>query len=419
MILLIFTILTILMLIIIDIKMFKSELFYPFILLKVSMVGPLIIYLLFYESYQLSFSELTAFLLIAISLLITFTHVIANKIRFYSSLIKPEYNITRFHILIITILFVIVIVINYLDLVRLASYTGYTGGLERIIQFARLAVNGLGISRSRFSTYGTLIARTITYVIIYISIYRTSTNLKTTKLTVIPILLYLVIVITTTGRNEFIYLIVYILFLLLLFKNKHQKMRTSKVYFNVFLILIIGSFIFYLIGFLSGKSGLQSFLGTIFVYGGSSIYGLNNYLLNFRYNSENFGIETLGNFYQLLNMFGANLRYSEKVPLEFIHHYHYFGTNIYTSFRRYLNDFNYIGLGFMIVSITTFYTIFFNYVKRDKRLMSTVLLGSIYYPLIEIAIEERFLNNIIGTTTLYTIIVLIILNRIFKIKEKK
>jgi oligosaccharide repeat unit polymerase len=128
-----------------------------------------------------------------------------------------------------------------------------------------------------------------------------------------------------------------------------------KVAFG-FLIFIV---IFTFLGLLSGKVSNDSIVDSIYLYAGSPIIALNQYLGSPTHNNI-FGYESFTGVRELLNRFFPSINPGLYfLPSIRIGNNVY--TNIYTSFRSFIADFGYVGLLSIQFLIGLVYTIFTRY----------------------------------------------------------
>lgn len=241
----------------------------------------------------------------------------------------------------------------------------------------------------------------------------------------IPIALYLIIETISSNRIGYIYLIIvfFVLFYILLKQKFNWKKKFTIRIFKYSIIAIIIIFLgFYLLGFLTGKSN-NNFWNMISLYTGSSIPALNLFLNNFEYDIANFGSETLFGFTNLIKSFGfENDFITNNRILDFVHIGDMpYRTNIYTSLRRLINDYNYFGM-LIIQFLTGFiYTTIYSYI-RFKKNNNLIFLSLLYSYMIRYLIlsftDERIMVNFLTSTTVIQIFLFWFLIKISEIKIK-
>ncbi|MBT2731068.1 O-antigen polymerase [Carnobacterium sp. ISL-102] len=236
------------------------------------------------------------------------------------------------------------------------------------------------------------------------------------KKNILPIIIFFVTSALSSGRMDILYLLISIVTIsYIVYQNKTTwKLNFSIKMFNKIIFAILMFFaIFYLLGFLTGKSNENSFYYTISLYVGSSIAALDYFLNSFEYNTNNFGNETLIGINNLLELIGINVNFANERILDFVH----LGnmpsrTNIYTSYRRVINDYGYIGMLVYQFLVGFFYSIFYQKIKK-KRWKNQKFGILLYVYLLRYLIfsftEERILINVFTTTTIIQLLVFLFL----------
>jgi len=138
---------------------------------------------------------------------------------------------------------------------------------------------------------------------------------------------------------------------------------------------------------------------------------LDNYYNNFNYDFSYFGSETLTNEDNFLRIIFNIKPKNKDVKYTYIGETGY-KTNIYTNIRPLLNDYNYFGL-FFIQFLTGFlYSMLYIKMKIAKQQNYLILIYSYFLNyLIFSVIAERVINLIPTYTTLFSVILFIILLR--------
>lgn len=236
----------------------------------------------------------------------------------------------------------------------------------------------------------------------------------------IPVGIYLISSILSSGRMNILYLFATII--IFSYISYHQKNGWNlKFNINIVKKFIIAGMIslglFYLLGYLTGKSNVHGFYYTISLYIGSPIAALSNYLENFQYSFSDFGNETLIGVNNILEIIGIDLAVADQRILDFVH----LGnmpsrTNIYTSFRRVINDYGYFGMLMYQFLLGLILTTMYQKIKRFK--WKNIKFGIIMYSylfryFIFQFVDERILMNIFSLTTMAQITVFWLLLRYF------
>lgn len=417
---------SLLLLLLVALVINKGEVLTPWVILcAVYTIGSFIV-VLNNQNWEVSLSALTVFVIIVglvsfgIGALFSKQTILVRNSWKNQNVTKENLNNLRpiqvplLIILLISLFFSILLFLNFHQAYQLSLLGGNPGGYELMLKYARRAINYHGYSRDGLLNYGNVFCRATSYVLVYIFLYNSiyfKQNLRN-YINLIPVIIYIGITILTTGRNELLYLVITSLIiwgLLYRKKNNFDSENNIKLVFRLILVTLMFLFCFYQLGSLTGKSQISSLFDTISRYLGSSIVALDIYLTSPRNltNTEYFGGETLYGFYRVLKTLGFNTDgFDFNVAREFV--YGSFGlTNIYTALRRYINDFGYFGMIVIQFLLGFFYTKWFMRVRRTNSTdKSIIFYATFFYPIVESVVEERFLSNILTTTTIYLVILI-------------
>ncbi len=335
-----------------------------------------------------------------------------------------EIKVPSFKImLIINIILSILLYKYFREIYKLSLIGGNPGGYNLMLFYAReaqLKFNNV----NRVLTYAIYFVKSISYVCLFIlsynSIYK---KFKIKNLVLVtPTLIYLGFIILSTGRTEFIYLLVFILVMFFtLYQQKYSfdSKLTKKIIIYGILILLLFFVIFSLVGLLTGKTQSRSIFEMISIYVGSSIPALDIYINSPIIPNTYFGENTLIPFYKILRVLGY-----EKGPLiypasEFL----FFGgiaTNIYTAIRKYYQDFGIVGLNLITFLLGCFYGIFFHYSSYKKNnFFCMILYSNLCYPIFMFVIEDLFLTGFFPTGIIYNFVALGVTYYLLVYKNRK
>lgn len=231
------------------------------------------------------------------------------------------------------------------------------------------------------------------------------------KLLLVPIL-YILVSLLTSGRNYFLEYIVYVYVTYFLLAKKKKHFTPIKVLgFIAKIVLSLAGVlvIFVLLANLVGRNTSHSFFTQISVYLGGPLISFSEYFNSFdKGSNQYFGQESLVGVYQFLDMLGIT---DAKLirHLEFIQFGDNWG-NVYTAFRRYINDFGIIGCCVVVFAISFLYEIIYQIVINKPFLMfGTFLLAMFMYPMAMMIIDDLLLSRVLSINTVleigYSIIV--------------
>lgn len=208
---------------------------------------------------------------------------------------------------------------------------------------------------------------------------------------------YFILILLTSGRAGFMsYLCAtfFMIFVVLLNKNKNSKEVIFKFIKYGFLFAFAFIVIFWLAGYLTGKSQNYGFFDTLSKYVGSSIAGLNDHLVNREPKTD---FQTFYGVKTFLNRFGFNIPIPEmyKDGITFPNNS---GTNLYTAIWIYYNDFGWFGVIFLNIIFGFVVTLFENFAKRSGNDIWKIIYGYYGYFLIRQIFAEDFFSYMLTTT---------------------
>lgn len=337
---------------------------------------------------------------------------------------KVKFIITRKQVFIVSTFMLYIAYLYYRYTYNLSLIGGNPGGLLNMLSYARLVnVDNENFERIGFVLkYGHYFSRAYTYYIIYCIIHNHFTfyGKKTPIFQFIPVILYIVQAILTTGRTQIMYLVIYIFMLMVI----NLKIRSNWSNINDFkiikrgiiaVLIILSSFWIIDISLRGSIYGnTRGIFSTFSKYISSSLIALDNFLNN-PIRDDYFGKETLYNFYSLLNRVGLNFEVYSS-PLEFTT-FSGVSTNIYTALRRYIHDFGIVGMVIIQFTLGSVYSYSFKSIKYRKRIgKGLIFYCMMIYPVFFSFIEERFFTNILSLPTLTIVIFISLLWKFKKIQ---
>lgn len=403
---------------------FKNVLNPCFILCSIFIVS-IFFFSLKRNEWRVDLTIKTVVLIITSIIVFTFGGMLSQKI-FYKKIkykkikIKNLILINRF--IIAVILSTIIFILFFKETYRLSLIGGNLEGYKAMLYYARHTILSQLGSTSYLLSIGIFYVKGVVYIIIFFLSKKIIAKKYRKKdiIYIIPIIEYIGIIILSTGRTEFIYLLIYIfnIYCILLQQNNNWKLKLNlKILILGVVLLLLFFLLFIIVGYLGGRVQTNRIIDTLSVYTGSSIAALEKYLSCFKFELEYFGEHTLAIVYKILLKLGYNVPQNYG-PYEFVS-LNTTSTNIYTALRRYIEDYNIIGMYFILFILGIIYNIFFYkacYKKNNN--LPLIFYSAFIYPVYEFSIEERFLTGILTTGTIYTII-FIIFNYYYLFKKIK
>lgn len=299
--------------------------------------------------------------------------------------------------------------VTYLDYIDVVKFVGKSGlGIMALSVMARdnFYADKEMIQHSSFVLQGIYASRALAYIYMYVICYNKFLKKESYSiLYYIPLSLYFIQIVLSTGRSEFIYFF-YGFFVLGYILQKTRVgwgKRNDKMYLKY---LLGGSFLFFSIfSYIASlrNEGESDIIETIGHYVASSLPAFDQYLEKngIEANSTFWGEQTQVLYYSILNSLGVS---SEKpvYTMEPITLKNGDYTNIYTCLCRYIHDYGLLGCLFILFFLGFLYSKMFYSLKNscayDYKLIWYSFLS---YPLTEFAIEERFFSNMLAARSFY------------------
>ena len=336
-------------------------------------------------------------------------------------LLKINIKIPELYINSMLFFSIISFILYFKNIYELAILGGNSQGIGKMLIYARHTIlSNLG----RISYYLSIALFIIKSFILILTYEMIKSNIVEKKILYIKrkffmICIYIGIMVLSTGRTEFIYYIVYILNVYsVLYFQKHnwnikinyKILKLGVLSFTTFLI------IFSLAGYLTNKTQQKKIFEMISIYVGSSIPALELFLEKFDRPSNYFGSHTLAIIYKLLKKINFDVPQLYG-PCEIVWFNEKVATNVYTALKRYIEDYNIIGLFVIMFILGYLYTLLFKkccYKKNND--FKLIIYSVLCYPLYEISIEERTLTTIFTTGTIYIFVFTYYFYKKFKIR---
>lgn len=294
------------------------------------------------------------------------------------------------------------------------TYTNYILFMEELRPILQNNEANIGIFPIQMLAFCKVIAYGFSYVFIWNLI---AYNKLERKILIIPVL-YLLVSLLTSGRNYFLeYVIyVYVAYFLMAKKKIHfTPGKTIKLIIKIVFVLIGVLVTFVLLANIVGRNTNHSLFTQVSVYLGGPLISFCEYFNQFKAgNNVYFGQESLIGWYQFLDLIGVT---DAKLVrhLEFIQFGDNWG-NVYTSFRRYINDFGVIGCCLVVICISFFYEAIYKVVSHKPFLLfGSFLFLMFMYPVPMMVVDDLLLSRVLSINTFleigYSIVVFYFLVR--------
>lgn len=376
----------------------NKDLLSPSFLLKAVFLLGTLLSILGNKNWNVSISPL---LIIVVTMSLVSFYIgekfIRNKVKIYSNDTYKGFKISSLFLFLFIILGIFILYIYLNKINTISNDFGYIGIGNRYNYFRMAMLTGnysLGLVFSMFL----LFFQGIGYIAIF-NLIRGKIKSKLQKILYF-IIIFLVIISMVLGssRDGFIFLIVYI-YVIYIFTKRLKTSHIILISIISILVLFLG---FVALGIFTGKSNFSVFFETIYLYGGSSLVGLSEFLKKGLIQSNNFGYESFIGIRDLINRFFPNFSIGNYI-LEFTFFPDGTATNIYTAYRAFLVDFGWIGLILInvILGMIMSYLRMFTASKSMHRELFIVLYAYYMGQLLYMLFTPNITNGILSITQIF------------------
>lgn len=313
--------------------------------------------------------------------------------------------IPRYVTVCVIIMMAIVTYLQYKDTLTLVGSRGLGIIALSLATRESIYMEDLSIDHSALVWQGLYASKAVVYIYLLVILHQKIYFKKSIwDIKIIPIIIYIVQILLSTGRSEFIYLTYAILFYLYYFKKQKNKwsLNDDKFFFKYGIIGLAGFMAVFLYIANLRNEGSVDVTRTISEYVGSPIYAYDNYL------NENGIMATSSYFgeYTMLFLYsiGRALKLTTLAGVDTLPPVSLPGaeTNIYTCLFRYTHDYGIIIMLVIVFFIGYFYSKIFKKIKSSVMNYKMIALYTfLSYPLVEFTIEERFMTTLISARTIF------------------
>lgn len=256
-----------------------------------------------------------------------------------------EIVIKRKRVNAIIIFDIVLIILIYLTIYRVASSEASIFDFPNTISnYRNYSVRNPMYSLPSYIVYGSKISEVCCYIFIFAFFNNVAANKKNTYF-FIPIILELIRNFETGARMGMVNIVIAIAVAAFVFlykrNNLNSKVRIALKYIFISILLF---FLFYYIAKILGRSFNLSIMDYLSIYIGAPLKLLDMYLQDPHTLNNMWGEETFYFANRFLGKYGlVNISYDYSVHLEFRYiNGHRLG-NVYTAYRRWINDFGIVG----------------------------------------------------------------------------
>lgn len=309
------------------------------------------------------------------------------------------------------ILFMAVADVFYFEYIyKLSVSAGNHYGYSQMFKYARYAIIDVRyqIPMASWLDHMLIIQECFGYIFLFVIAYNMITSKKFQLLDVCPCVLYIIKLMISTARINFInYICALVIFYTVIsvkFNKKNSRLSPKIIIYFVggIVAILVG---FRLLGYLTEKSSNREIWTDLSTYGGSSIPALNVYLNSARTPNAFFGQESLNRLYAIFRIFGLTKVQAYDTTLPFIYFPDGTRTNIYTAFRRYIQDYGYWGMALVMGGMGMFYGYLTRKIKTLNKLgVELIMYAYIFYPVVMSFVDERFIISFTSFSMLYHVV---------------
>ena len=344
-------------------------------------------------------------------------------------------KIEKWKIALIIIYSIIVIILLILNVLSIASEFGEFSNFSEALTIFRQNTSyesNTSLSRIVSLLLKPLLAAAYICLFVYIKniIYKEGKMIKkifTESIYLLPVLAFIIQSLAQSNRGSILRIAIagFVMFVIVWYQKENWKRKISfKAILILVLVACIGLTMFYFSATLVGRKISKNLIQYVTMYCGGSIQCLDLYIEDPVEKSSIFGYETFTYLIRNLQDYaGLELEEVPTTHLEWRRSNGVLVGNVYTSYRRWIQDFGYIGMILLQAGVAIFYNVYYNKMKYSKNKSSTVndlaLLTYAYlaYPLFIHSIDSIFYLNVFRVYFITQTITLI-LGYIFLLKTK-
>lgn len=408
--------LTLVFLLIIAYSSSGQDLFYPWVIVIASFLNSTVLAMLNLDYWQYGFHEETC--LVISSALVIFgigamlaSHFLSNKCKMQDEK-KVFYDIPPLIPVALFFIFIAMAVAVFSNMYAISLDYGNSGGIKGVLPTLRKLIEARLLSLPKMQIYSSIIvlptALFFTYAFLY-NLFSCGFS-KRSLFYLLPLLAYVPHIILSTGRLEFLSITVMIILMAgILYQNKYGiSLRSNLRIFSFMLVALMLFFAVFLgVGSFTWK-GMSAEHGPFKIlshYTGTQIPAFDVFLQNHYPEDDWIGEHTLIGPYGNLKALGVAVP-EASMFMEFTH-FANVDTNVYTSLRRYIQDYGYVGMSIVVFLLGLIYTSFYHLVRHGKGGNYGLLLYFLLsWPLFLFGHDDLVLTGIISTRTIYYMIIL-------------
>lgn len=300
---------------------------------------------------------------------------------------------------------------------RFAMTRGHAS-LSSLVSFIRPYIIDGQYTNENWVSLVTTMFEAISYISLFYFIYNLIKFRIKDHALLLPVLSYVLILFSTTGRTGYMKLFIIALAIIYIMlksrKNGDSTIESKFIKYGIRIVIAL-VFVFYMYGYLFRNS--QRTITEYFAnYFSAGLYGLDTYLRNPWPRNTLFGEYTLSNYYYYINkLFHTNY----IIPSHNLPFFSWVNSqsNIYTGLLLSIQDYGVIGM----LLTRSFIAMIYSSVERgaicdshpQNHVLRSIMFGYLLYVAFSIPIADRFVEFLTVTTFPSLVIFIIIFNRAF------
>lgn len=323
------------------------------------------------------------------------------------------------YVCVAVILMLITTVWYFYYIYSISLIAGNTLGIAQMFKYARYAVVNVkyAVSPPPLLAHLMIISECLGYIFLFIIMFNWISAKKIRLIYMIPCGLYIVQEGISTERLGFIkFICAIILFFTIISVKKNTQNRRFKIKTIIYILIAIFVVLvgFRALGYITEKSSTRELWSDLSIYIGSAVPALDIYLDTPKVANDFFGKETLASVYTILRRLGLTDIEKYNVALSFVKFPNGSSTNIYTVFRRLIQDYGYLGMYIILFLEGLLYGSWTRKVKVTPVVgLNTIIYVYMFYPVVLMFIEEKFLVNFATISIIYYLIWFTVIYRLF------
>lgn len=315
-------------------------------------------------------------------------------------------NVGRNKIFIGIIFQTVTMVLYIREVYRISLIAGNHGKYTTMMSYYNYAVNYLSLNSAQsmdfIVTQMYSISLSIAYISFFAFIYNFVYSKRVNSLYLVSPIIFMLNSVFTGSRSGITNFIIFslVIFYIIHYRKNGMHHRNNMKY--VLRVLVIGcAFLLLFVGIkqLVGRTDITSPIDYITGYMGGSIQLFDIYMQQ-SHDASNYriGSETFFAIYKFLSKKGIfDTTVFRNLPFVSLSGTSY---NVYTAFRRYIDDFGIIGAMILQAVFSGFYSTYYYYIKnhlnRLRSDFSIILYGMIFFPIVFHAFDDMFFSSLLS-----------------------